>query len=349
MPKVSVIMPIYGVEKFVKAAVNSVLDQTFTDFELLVIDDVSPDRSTEIVRAIGDNRIRIIVHQENRGLAGARNTGIRNATGKYLAFLDSDDVWQPHKLEKHVAHLDSDPSIGISFSRSAFIDQDGNSLDTYQMPKLDNIDTPHLMCRNPVGNGSAPVIRRETLDDIAFKSDIHQSEELYYFDESFRQSEDIECWIRISATTEWKIRGLNEALTLYRLNAGGLSANIPKQLATWESVIAKTATYAPKLVEEHGGLAKAYQLRYLSRQAIRLKDGDMAMSLFLKAMRCDWRILLLEPGKTLVTGAAATIQKLLPVSFYQLLEPVGVKLIGTTQKLRIKKTGLFGHGPRQAH
>ena len=91
MPKVSVIMPVYNVERFVAAAVQSVLAQTFTDFELLVIADLSPDGSIAICQGFDDPRIRIIRHEFNRGLAGARNTGVRNAKGDLLAFLDSDE------------------------------------------------------------------------------------------------------------------------------------------------------------------------------------------------------------------------------------------------------------------
>lgn len=91
MPKVSVIIPVYNVEKYIAETISSVLAQTFTDFEAIVVDDESKDRSIVICENIGDPRIKI-VRQQNRGLAGARNTGIRYAQGEYLAFLDSDDA-----------------------------------------------------------------------------------------------------------------------------------------------------------------------------------------------------------------------------------------------------------------
>src|SRR5215470_6392958 len=136
MPKVSVVMPVYNVERFVRQAVQSVLDQTYRDFELLIIDDRSPDLSIDICRGFHNSRLQIIQHNENRGLAGARNTGIRNASGEYLAFIDSDDAWHPHKLERHVAHLDQNPKVGISFSRSRFMLPTGELTEYYQMPKL---------------------------------------------------------------------------------------------------------------------------------------------------------------------------------------------------------------------
>ncbi len=338
-PLVSVVMPIYGVERFVAEAVDSVLAQTFTDFEFIIVDDVSPDRSREICESYDDLRIRIVVHEQNRGLAGARNTGIRHARGKYVAFLDSDDRWTPEKLTKHVAHLDSSPAVGVSFSRSVFMSEDGTVLNTYQMPKLTDITAEHLLCRNPVGNGSAPVIRRETLADIAFESKLYGEYEEYYFDDTFRQSEDIECWIRVAALTNWKIEGLTDALTEYRLNSGSLSSNIPKQLATWEHMMDKTKVHSPALVARAGGLARAYQLRYLARQAVRLQDGKIALSYVGRAIAQSPSIMWREPGKTFTTLGAALLQRITPKRFYRALEPLAIKLLGQTQRYRIALSG----------
>lgn len=334
-PLVSVVMPIYGVERFVAEAVDSVLSQTFSNFEFIIVDDLGPDRSREICEAYTDERIRIITHEKNRGLAGARNTGIRNARGEYIAFLDSDDRWTMDKLEKHVAHLDAAANVGVSFSRSVFMNEAGELMNTYQMPKLTGITPEHLLCRNPIGNGSAPVIRRAVFADIAVSANLYGNEEEFYFDDSFRQSEDIECWIRIASLTQWEIEGLSAALTVYRLNSGSLSANIPQQLATWEAVIEKTRTHSPELVERAGGLARAYQLRYLSRQAIRLQDGKMALSLVTQAIKQAPSILWREPSRTLTTVGAALMQRLTPKAVYRSLEPIAIKVLGSTQRLRI--------------
>jgi len=311
-PLVSVVMPIYGVERFVAEAVDSVLSQTFTDFEFIIVDDVSPDNSRAICEEYNDERIRIVVHETNRGLAGARNTGIRQARGKYIALLDSDDKWTMDKLEKHVAHLNESPKVGVSFARSVFMNEDGELMNTYQMPKLSGITPEHLLCRNPIGNGSAPVIRREVFSDIAYEDNLYGETEDYFFDDNFRQSEDIECWIRIASLTDWEIEGLSEPLTVYRLNSGSLSANIPKQLATWEAVIDKARIHSPELVNRAGGLARAYQLRYLSRQAIRLQDGKMALSLVCQAIKQEPSIVWREPSRTLMTVGAALLQRLTP-------------------------------------
>lgn len=334
MKKISVIIPVYKAEKYIAATVQTVLEQTYKNFEILIIDDGSLDQSIEICQQFTDPRIKII-RQENRGLAGARNTGIRHAQGKYLAFLDADDLWLPEKLEKHVEHLENSPDVGISFSRSAFIDEAGCSLNTYQMPKLKEITAPYLLCRNPIGNGSAPVIRREVFEAIRFQDNIHGNEEDFYFDENFRQSEDIECWLRISIQTDWQIEGIPEPLTLYRVNSGGLSANLLKQLDSWEKVIEKTRSYAPELITQWEKLARAYQLRYLARRAVTFKAGPKAVELSHRALSTNWRILLEEPRRTLLTLAAAYSLWLLPQPLYHQMQDLALKVTGATQRRRI--------------
>ena len=334
MKKVSVIIPVYKVEKYILATVESVLAQTYKNFEIIIIDDGSPDKSIEICQQFTDPRIKII-RQHNRGLAGARNTGIRHAKAEYLALLDGDDLWLPEKLEKHVEHLESSPYVGISFSRSAFIDEAGNSLGTYLMPKLKEITPPYLLRENPVGNGSAAVVRREVFEAIKFQDNLYGTIEDFYFDEYFRQAEDIDCWLRIAIQTNWEIAGIPEALTLYRVNSGGLSANLLKQLEYLEKVIEKTRSYAPELIAKWEGPTKAYQLRYLARSAVRLQAGSMAVKLVHRALAAHWQLLLKEPRSTLMTLAAAYLLWLLPQPLYCQIEALAAKMTGSTQKRRI--------------
>ena len=331
MIKVSVVMPVYNVERYIEQAVQSVFAQSFHDFELLIIDDCSPDQSIDICRSFHDSRMQIIVHRENRGLAGARNTAIRHAAGEYLAFLDSDDAWHPHKLERHVAHLDQNPQVGISFSRSQFMTPTGELTKYYQMPKLTGIDSAHCLCRNPVGNGSAPVIRRAALQAICYQDGRYGEMENRYFDEDLRQSEDIECWIRILLSSDLRMEGIPEALTYYRLNTGGLSAQLHRQLASWESMLEKTRKRAPALVAAWERPARAYQLRYLGRQAIRLKDGKAAVHFVNQALATHWSILGTEPGRTLSTLAAAYLLRVLPTSMYHAAEAAAHAIIGGFQ------------------
>lgn len=317
-PTISVIMPVYNVEAYVADAICSVLDQSFGDFELLIVDDGGADASVDICRLFTDPRIRII-SQENRGLAGARNTGIRNAKGKYIAFIDSDDLWAPRKLAIHVAHLERCAHIGVSYAASALVDDNGAPIGVIQSPKLYHIRSEDIFLRNPIGNGSAPVIRRETLEAITYRNGIREE---CWFDESFRQSEDIECWMRIALTTNWAFEGVDEVLTFYRVNEGGLSANIMKQFESWKRMSAKVKVAAPDFHAKWARLSEAFQLRYLARRAARMRSGRTALWLSLRAMVCDLQMTIREPKKTLTTFAAACALCILPRNTYERIEQV---------------------------
>jgi hypothetical protein len=330
MKQVSVIIPVYSVEKYIATTVQSVLEQTYKNFELLIIDDGSPDRSIEICQQFTDPRIKII-RQGNRGVCAARNTGIRHAQGEYLAFLDGDDLWLPEKLEKHIEHLENLPTVGVSFSHSAFINEAGQPLGIYQMSKLKAITPAFVLCRNPIGNGSTPVIRQQVFEAIRFQDNLYGVEG-FYFDERLRHFEDVECWLRIALQTDWQIEGIPEALTLYRVTSGGASANLLKQLEDLEKVLEKTRSYAPELIARWGNPAKAYELRFLARRAVRQQAASTAVEMAHRALFTHWRILLEEPRRTFLTLAAAYSLWLLPQPLYRQIETLALKMTGATQR-----------------
>ncbi len=335
--KVSVIMPVYNVEKYVAACIQSVLLQSYQNFELIIVNDCATDRSLQICETFTDQRIRIINHENNRGLAGARNTGIANARGLYLAFIDSDDMWHPEKLSMHVQHLKNNPHVGLSFSRSEFMEADGRRTGYYQMPKLKHIEASDILCRNPVGNGSAPVIRRCVLQQISYMDDYFGKQETFYFDARLRRSEDIECWLRIALVTNWRVEGLPQALTYYRLNEGGLSASLFAQYDSWQTVIERTHRYAPAFIDKWSNKARAYQLRYLARQAIRLRMGDMSVHFFNKALATDTHILVEEPGRTLATMGAAYLMRIVPRDLYIKVESYASRFVSYIHRITIKR------------
>ncbi|MBQ3434894.1 MAG: glycosyltransferase family 2 protein, partial [Selenomonadaceae bacterium] len=125
MPKVSVILTSYNHGAFVAAAIKSVLKQTFTDFELLLVDDGSQDDSQDIIKAFDDPRIKTFLYDENRGPVIAVSEAIESARGKYIAVHHSDDLWTPDKLEKQVAFLDSNENFAACFTWVEFVDEFG--------------------------------------------------------------------------------------------------------------------------------------------------------------------------------------------------------------------------------
>ena len=310
-PRVSVVIPLYQTERYIAETLASVLAQTYSDFEVLVVDDGSRDRGPGIARATGDARVRVIT-QANRGLAGARNTGIREARGEYVALLDADDRWHPEKLARHVAALEARPNVGLSYSGSRLIGDDGEDLGLAQWPSRPTARPEDVFCRNPIGNGSAPVLRRAALDAIAFWDG--RLGRVCWFDERFRQSEDVECWTRLVTTTPWQLALVPHLLTDYRVNTTGLSANTAAQLETWRRFRAKVKGYAPALEAAHGDLAEAFQLRYLARRAVKGGDGLGALRLMHEAFRCAPEIATAEPVRTAATYAAACLGAATPKS-----------------------------------
>ena len=314
LPSVSVVMPVYNVERFVGEAITSVLQQTFSDFELIIVDDGASDSSLMICERMADHRTRII-RQANRGLAGARNTGIAAARGAFIALLDSDDLWEPEKLMRHVAHLRASPKVGVSYAGAVMIDGAGRDIGLRQTPRFGPVGQREVFCGLAICNGSTPVFRREVFEEIAYHP--VAEDRSWYFDETFRRSEDVECWVRISLTTAWRFEGIAGYLTRYRLNTGGLSADVIPQLASWDVVRDKIASYAPEFVAKHGAEARARELRYLARRCVQIRDRGLGFPLALAMARSYPILFLREPRKTGITFLACAALRLLPASAFK--------------------------------
>lgn len=305
MPFASIVVPAFNATATLPMTLRSLIAQSYRDMEIVIVDDGSTDDTAGMAAefAARDRRIRT-VSQANRGLAGARNSGIHAARGEVIGFCDADDLWAPGKLAAHVAHLNAAPQVGISYSGSALIDAEGLLTGHAQKPRLRAVTAAHVFRRNPVGNGSAPVIRRAALQSLAWRPHFEKSRD-WVFDESFRQSEDIECWLRLCLTTDWVLEGVPGLLTSYRVNPGGLSANTAAQLASWERMVDKLRPTAPEFFARHEDAARAYQLRYLARRAVSDGDGATARALVGRSLRLSRAPLAEEPLKTLTTLAAA--------------------------------------------
>lgn len=319
MPQISVVIPLYGAERTIAQTLESVLAQSFQAFEVIIVNDGSRDRGPDIVATFADPRIRLVT-QDNRGLAGARNTGILAARAPLVALLDADDLWHPDKLSLHVAHLAANPEIDVSFSASRLIDDDGRDLGLIQAPHARQFSAAEIFCRNPIGNGSSPVIRRAAFASIATVD--AATGRTSFFDETFRQSEDIDCWMRLKIIGGATFGYIDQPLTLYRIATTGLSANTARQRESWERFRCKARGYAPDLVASHGSRAEAYQLRYLARRAVKSGPRSMALCLVLEALRCHPRMVLEEPARSLVTLSAAVAKATVPEALFARLASV---------------------------
>lgn len=213
-PLVTVVTPAYNVAPYVAEAVGSVLRQTFTDFEYLVIDDGSADSTAETARsAAGDDpRVRLI-KPPHAGLSATRNLGIKEARGRYIAFLDGDDRWHPRFLERQVARIESlPPEVGVVFCRSRLMLENGTYVGVqWQRPGRYDFDD-FLVMNNPARNGSSLLIRRSCFDEVGG------------FDAADEPVEDLAMWLRIARGSRtpvlWGSRGF---LVDLRLRPGSIT------------------------------------------------------------------------------------------------------------------------------
>jgi len=191
-PRVSVIIPTYNRAQLVNRAMQSVLNQTYEDFELIVVDDCSTDNTPEVVSNIGDKRIKYVRHTTNKGASASRNTGIRAARGELIGFLDSDDEWLPEKLQKQVNRFDSaSVNVGLVYGGYVVVDDDTNTVVKEVYPdKRGYVFKDVLKMAGPT-NPLTPLVRKECFDKVGF------------FDEDMRFGEDWEMWVRISQHYEF--------------------------------------------------------------------------------------------------------------------------------------------------
>lgn len=158
--RISVIMAAYNAEKTIEQAIKSVLRQTWTDLELLVVDDCSSDRTAELVERIAarDSRVRLYTNRKNSGVSYTRKHGLEQAKGSWIAILDSDDAWAPEKLEKQIA-LQAKTNAEVLFTGSAFMDLEGRPIDWYLHAPAE-VTYRQLLKQNVLSNSSA-LVRKE--------------------------------------------------------------------------------------------------------------------------------------------------------------------------------------------
>ena len=164
MPTVSVIIPVFNRQDVLPRAVGSVLSQTFADYELIVLDDGSAQPVADAIGSVLEEpNVRLVEHEVNRGAAAARNTGVREADGRYIAFLDSDDVWVPDKLEQQIAFMQATPDCRASCTGFALVN-DGTVIDRRHPPQISDLNEILWGCR--VSPGSTLVIERSLYETV---------------------------------------------------------------------------------------------------------------------------------------------------------------------------------------
>ena len=218
-------------------AVNSVLDQSFQDFEIIIVDDASRDNTEKMVSGIRDKRIFYIRHEKNRGGSAARNTGIKQARGEYIAFLDSDDEWLPEKLEKQLKVFEqSTNSVGLVYTG---IIKESKQRRSVHQPRENTAQA--ILAENYVGTTSTPLIKKECFIKTGL------------FDETLPSAQDWDMWIRIAQHYEFDF--VPEVLVKYYIQDDSITQNREAKIEAYRIISKKynnsIKTLPKRLKAEH--------------------------------------------------------------------------------------------------
>lgn len=300
-PRVSVVIPTYNSAATVKEAIESVLAQTYSNFEVVVIDDGSTDETPSVMRQFGA-RIRSF-RQENQGVSAARNTGIQRSRGEYVAFLDSDDLWLPEKLAEQISWLEADPNLGLVYCDWAVVSGEAVLQNSYleDLPGASGYVFDELI---QSGAGfiltSGVVVRRSCLDDVGD------------FDKSLAIVQDCDLWLRISY--RWKVRLVDKRLFTKRNWDGSLSSNLRKTALERVALFQKTLKELPGMTPRsrklvHRQLSLNYwDVGYDEFDGLSFRK---ARKNFMSSLRHDW---------TNAKALAYLVATFLPTSFVRVVK-----------------------------
>ena len=234
---VSIITPSYNSAKFISQTIESVLAQTYQNWEMIIVDDCSPDNSNEIIVRYKkkDARIKLIKLAKNSGPAVARNRAIKEAKGRYIAFLDADDLWKPEKLEKQLAFM-NDHDCALSFSAYEIISEEGQNLEKRVRP--------------PTKLSYRDMLKSNYIGCLTAMYDTRKVGKVYM--PLINKRQDYGLWLKLLKKTDFAY-GINEPLAIYRVLTNSVSSNKIKLLK-----------YNYLLFREHEGFSSIKSLYYLT-------------------------------------------------------------------------------------
>lgn len=301
MPTITVIVPAYNADKFLELTVSSVIDQIFTDWELIIVDDGSNDSTAEIARAFcaKDERIRLL-SKSNGGVSSARNAGLDTANGcsRYIIFLDADDIWEPSCLETLYQAAEDDPQFVGAVGRIRLIDEYGSSISTPM--RTDTLEA----IREALIDGRLVVIGPEkptTFASLVVSGSIWTPGSILIrmdsirktggFDSSFRTAEDHDLWLRLSRLGD--IRFVNQYVIQYRFHQNMKSGNRKNNLRAQRRALQKTSRSADLTREQAIMIVRSYRAAELRSASKRLQCiGISLRSRKLKESGSEFRLFL---------------------------------------------------------
>ncbi|BDI17363.1 hypothetical protein ANSO36C_31650 [Nostoc cf. commune SO-36] len=276
---ISVIIPAYNSEKTIKETIQSVLNQTFANFELIIINDGSQDSTLDIITQIKDPRIKVFSYA-NAGGNVSRNRGLNHAVGEFVSFLDADDLWTPNKLEFQLKALQENSTAKVAYSWTDYIDANGKFVFTGKRINLNANIYETLLLSNFLENGSNPLICREALITLGG------------FDESLTAAQDWDMWLRLASKFDFIC--VPSVQILYRISANSVSCNLVRQEKACLRVLETAYKERPSTVKDSWNISLANLYKYLTCKALQTpfnRPKGLASAIFL------WKYFLNDPSR----------------------------------------------------
>ncbi len=287
-PLVSVIIPLYNGAAFVERTLRSVMNQTYGNLEILVIDDGSTDNSQEIVAGLitQDDRIHLI-QQPNSGVASARNHGIQIAQGEFLGFIDADDLWEASLIEKAIARFTQAPnSVGVVYAWTKNINALDQVISGVHVSNITGNVYGTLLCHNFLGNASATVIRAACFDRVG----------RYDCEMRAHQAQGCEDWdIYLRLAEYYDYAALPELLVGYRKLEGSMSGDGQTMQRSQEMMLAKVKARHPEIPPWYYGLSRSSFYLYLAHQGKQYGQASVVSHWRQQALRANFWATLLRP------------------------------------------------------
>jgi len=293
-PTVSVVMPVLNGEKYLAKAIQSILDQSYGDFEFIIIDDGSTDQTEKIIKSFDDPRIIYINNGNNLGLSKSFNIGIDKAKGEYIARMDADDISQPNRFERQIKFLEKRPHVDIVGSSLKFIDEYGRERGTFRR-QLDHTDIKFSSLF------STPMMH----PTIIGRTQVFKS---HHYNEGLTNSEDYELWSRLLFQTKTHFANINEPLLLYRTypNSFTQTLNLDKRTLSAHNTIQNIEHYMELTDKEKEALVRLRQ-----EQALSLGKLFLIFYMYLRASKA-----FCQKESLKLTKRFKIYARLLPTAFF---------------------------------
>ncbi|MEH2422634.1 MAG: glycosyltransferase [Nostoc sp.] len=330
--QISVVIPVYNSEKTIRQTIKSVLNQSFTDFELIVINDGSQDSTLDVITQIKDPRIKVFSYP-NAGGNVSRNRGLHHAVGKFVSFLDADDLWTPDKLQSQLKALQENVNAKVAYSWTDYINENADFVVSGTHINVNGDVYENLLLTNFLENGSNPLIRKEALI------------ELDGFDKSLSAAQDWDMWLRLACKFDFVC--IPSVQILYRISANSVSSNLVRQEKACLQVLERASQARPSAFKDNSNISLANLYKYLTCKALQKPFNQQKG---LAAAKFLWNYVLNDSSR--LQGITFTLKLLLKIVIIlflpTLLESIldqrkntEVRRLKTNQKIEIEYSAGF--------